>query len=66
LRREEGVWDMNKDFEQVRRKAEEIDTVQLNDPPRWSPWNFQKTERDWHRDIYDKTCASEHAADAAR
>jgi hypothetical protein len=48
-------WGMNKDSENVRRKAEETNTVQLNDAPRWSPWNFQNTKRDWHRDIYDET-----------
>jgi len=55
---------MNKDFEKVRRKAEEAN-VQLNDPPRWSPWNFQNTKRDWHRDFYDETQASEQEADTA-
>jgi len=57
---------MNKDSEKVRRRAEEANTVQLNDPPRWSPWNFQNTTRDWHKDIYDETHASEHEADTAK
>jgi len=57
---------MNKDSGKVRRKAEETNTVQLNDPPRWSPWNFQNTKRDWHRDIYGETHASEHEADTAK
>jgi hypothetical protein len=57
---------MNKDSEKVRRKAKETNAVQLNDPPRGSPWNFQNTKRDWHRDIYDETRASEHEADTAK
>ena len=56
---------MNKDFEKVRRKAEEAN-VQLNDPPRWSPWNFQNTKRDWHRDFYDETQTSEQEADRGK
>jgi hypothetical protein len=57
--------DMNKDSEKVRRKAQETNTVQSNDPPRWSPWNFQNTKRDWHKDIYDEAQASEHPTDSA-
>jgi len=56
---------MNKDSEKVRREAEEAN-VQLNDPPRWSPWNFQNTKRDWHRDFYDETQTSEQEADRGK
>ena len=27
------------------------ESERLNNPPRWSPWNFQK-QPDWHQDFY--------------
>jgi hypothetical protein len=27
---------------------------QLDNPPFWSPWNFQSKQRDWHEIIYDE------------
>jgi hypothetical protein len=27
---------------------------QLDNPPFWSPWNFQTKQRDWHEFIYDE------------
>jgi hypothetical protein len=27
---------------------------QLDNPPLWSPWNFQTEPRDWHEIIYDE------------
>jgi len=27
---------------------------QLDNPPFWSPWNFQTKQRDWHEVIYDE------------
>jgi hypothetical protein len=27
---------------------------QLDNPPFWSPWNFQTNQRDWHEIIYDE------------
>jgi hypothetical protein len=26
----------------------------LDNPPVWSPWNFQSKQRDWHEVIYDE------------
>jgi hypothetical protein len=26
----------------------------LDDPPLWSPWNFQSKQPDWHKIIYDE------------
>jgi hypothetical protein len=33
-------------------------SAQLDDPPFWSPWNFQTKQRDWHKAIYDEMCSS--------
>ena len=30
---------------------------QLNNPPLWSPWNFQTRQRDWHEIFYDEMCS---------
>ena len=27
---------------------------QLDNPPLWSPWNFQTKQRDWHQALYDE------------
>jgi hypothetical protein len=29
-------------------------SAQLDNPPFWSPWNFQTKQRDWHKAIYDE------------
>jgi hypothetical protein len=31
---------------------------QLDNPPLWSPWNFQTRRRDWHEVIYDEIRSS--------
>ena len=31
---------------------------QLDNPPLWSPWNFQTKQRDWHEIIYDEMHSS--------
>jgi hypothetical protein len=31
---------------------------QLDNPPLWSPWNFQSKQRDWHEVIYDEMHSS--------
>jgi hypothetical protein len=31
---------------------------QLDNPPLWSPWNFQTKQRDWHKAIYDEMRSS--------
>jgi hypothetical protein len=33
--------------------------AQLDDPPAWSPWNFQTQQRDWHQAIYDEMRSSD-------
>jgi hypothetical protein len=30
----------------------------LDNPPLWSPWNFQNKQRDWHEDFYGETHSS--------
>lgn len=30
----------------------------LDNPPLWSPWNFQTRQRDWHEVIYDEMRSS--------
>jgi len=30
----------------------------LDNPPLWSPWNFQTKQRDWHEVIYDQMRSS--------
>jgi hypothetical protein len=30
----------------------------LDNPPLWSPWNFQTKQRDWHEDFFDEMSSS--------
>ncbi len=30
----------------------------VDDPPLWSPWNFETRKHDWHDIIYDEMLAS--------
>jgi hypothetical protein len=31
---------------------------ELDNPPLWSPWNFQTKKRDWHEVVYDEMRSS--------
>ena len=33
-----------------------------DNPPLWSPWNFQNKQRDWHEDFYDEMIPARHMA----
>jgi hypothetical protein len=41
----------------AERKPSDV-TEQSDNPPLWSPWNFQTERRDWHEIIYDERHSS--------
>ena len=56
-----GLETMGKNTNSERGAAEEPghSSERLDNPPLWSPWNFQNKKRDWHEDFYDQIHSSE-------
>jgi hypothetical protein len=55
-----GLGTMSKNTDDGHGKAEKPgdSSERLDNPPLWSPWNFQNKQRDWHEDFYDEMHSS--------
>jgi len=51
-----GLGTMSKNTDSTHETAEKLgnSSERLDNPPLWSPWNFQNKQRDWHEDFYDE------------